>query len=166
MEEVPPPVSSSPPPPQPPKESLVQRYKVAWRLLLISNLALGEELVGGKEYDSQLRKHFPFKRAYMFVRARKKDTAAEDSKAAAKVPSTPVVTPATPVLEEPALLPPIAVPVKVREPIPEDQQLELFKWILEEKRKVKPKGREEKKRIDEEKALLKQFIRAKSIPNI
>ncbi|GMP59554.1 hypothetical protein CsSME_00022794 [Camellia sinensis var. sinensis] len=105
-------------------------------------------------------------KAYMFVRARKKDTAAEDSKAAAKVPSTPVVTPATPVLEEPALPPPIAVPVKVREPIPEDQQLELFKWILEEKRKVKPKGREEKKRIDEEKALLKQFIRAKSIPNI
>ncbi|KAL7240049.1 hypothetical protein ACSBR2_005834 [Camellia fascicularis] len=145
MEEVPPPVSSSPPPPQPPKESLVQRYKVAWRLLLISNLALG---------------------AYMFVRARKKDTAAEDSKAAAKLPSTPVVTPATPVLEEPALPPPIAVPVKVREPIPEDQQLELFKWILEEKRKVKPKDREEKKRIDEEKALLKQFIRAKSIPNI
>ncbi|XP_028089031.1 uncharacterized protein LOC114289484 [Camellia sinensis] len=145
MEEVPPPVSSSRPPPQPPKESLVQRYKVAWRLLLISNLALG---------------------AYMFVRARKKDTTAEDSKAAAKVPSTPVVTPATPVPEEPALPPPIAVPVKVREPIPEDQQLELFKWILEEKRKVKPKGREEKKRIDEEKALLKQFIRAKSIPNI
>ncbi|THG05287.1 hypothetical protein TEA_002306 [Camellia sinensis var. sinensis] len=104
--------------------------------------------------------------AYMFVRARKKDTTAEDSKAAAKVPSTPVVTPATPVPEEPALPPPIAVPVKVREPIPEDQQLELFKWILEEKRKVKPKGREEKKRIDEEKALLKQFIRAKSIPNI
>ncbi|GMP59553.1 hypothetical protein CsSME_00022794 [Camellia sinensis var. sinensis] len=99
MEEVPPPVSSSPPPPQPPKESLVQRYKVAWRLLLISNLALGvrwcvqfgvlcayvliglwvlrrgsqavdslfwatvNELVGGKEYDSQLRKHFPFKRS-------------------------------------------------------------------------------------------------------
>lgn len=57
-------------------------------------------------------------------------------------------------------------PVKVREPIPVDQQRELFKWILEEKRKIKPKDREEKKRIDEEKAILKQFIRAKSVPNV
>lgn len=56
------------------------------------------------------------------------------------------------------------VPVKVLEPIPEDQQRELFSWMLEEKRKVKPRDREEKKRIDEDKAILKQFIRAKSIP--
>ena len=100
------------------------------------------------------------------MRARKKDTAAEESKAKAKVPSALVVTTATPVPEEPALSPPITEPVQVRQPIPEDQQRELFKWILEEKRKVKPKDREEKKQINEEKALLKQFIRAKSIPNI
>ncbi|KAH7855622.1 hypothetical protein Vadar_026856 [Vaccinium darrowii] len=123
-----------------PNESLARRYgKVVWRTLLISNLVLG---------------------AYMFA------SAYEKKKSAAKVPSTPVSTAATSVPEEPHLYPPITQPVKVREPIPEDQQRELFKWILEEKRKVKPKDREEKKRIDEEKALLKKFIRAKSIPSL
>lgn len=53
-----------------------------------------------------------------------------------------------------------------RGPIPEDQQRELYKWMLEERRKVKPRDAEEKKSIDEEKAILKQFIRAKSIPSL
>ncbi|KAL6984666.1 glycine hydroxymethyltransferase [Sarracenia purpurea var. burkii] len=136
--------SSSPPPPQPPKESLAQRYKVVWRLLLISNLALG---------------------AYMFARARKKEKDVEDSKGAAKIPTAPIET-ATPLAEEPTLSPPIIEPEKVRQPIPDDQQHELFKWMLEEKRKAKPNNPEERKRIDEEKAILKQFIRAKSIPRI
>lgn len=61
--------------------------------------------------------------------------------------------------------PPIVLPDQ-RPPIPEDQQRELFKWLLEEKRKVKAKDAEEKKCIDEEKAILKQFIRAKSLPSI
>ncbi|TQE05664.1 hypothetical protein C1H46_008683 [Malus baccata] len=52
------------------------------------------------------------------------------------------------------------------EPIPEDHQHQLFKWMLEEKRKVKPKDPEEKKHLDEEKAILKQFLRAKSLPTI
>lgn len=56
-------------------------------------------------------------------------------------------------------------PVKVaRKPIPEDEQRELFKWILEEKRKIEPKDRKEKKQIDQEKAILKQFIRADKLP--
>ncbi|KAL1218338.1 hypothetical protein V5N11_028049 [Cardamine amara subsp. amara] len=56
-------------------------------------------------------------------------------------------------------------PVKVaRKPIPEDEQRELFKWILEEKRKIEPKDRKKKKQIDEEKAILKQFIRAEKLP--
>ena len=38
--------------------------------------------------------------------------------------------------------------VKLRESILEDQQRELFKWMLEEKRKIKPKDPEEKKCID------------------
>ncbi|XP_059634833.1 uncharacterized protein LOC132277109 [Cornus florida] len=137
--------SLPPPHPLPPKESLVQRYKFVWRLLLISNLALG---------------------AYMFAKARKKDTGTHDNRAAAKVSSAPIVTTTTPIPEEPVLSPPITEPVKVREPIPEDQQRELLKWILEEKRKVKPKDLQEKKRIDEEKAILKQFIRAESIPSL
>lgn len=61
--------------------------------------------------------------------------------------------------------PPAAIP-KPKEPIPDDQQLELFKWILEEKRKVKPKDPADKKRIDEDKAILKQFIRTESTPKL
>ena len=56
--------------------------------------------------------------------------------------------------------------MKLWEPILEDQQHELFKWMLEEKRNIKPKDPVEKKCIDEEKAILKQFIRAKPIPSI
>ncbi|KAK2987554.1 hypothetical protein RJ640_021608 [Escallonia rubra] len=131
---------------EPPKESLVQRYKVVWRLLLISNLALG---------------------AYLFARARKKDTVTEHGKAADKVPPVlPTASPTTTIPEEPVISSPIVEPVKIRDPIPDDQQRELFKWILEEKRKVKPMDPEEKKRIDEEKAILKEFIRSKSIPSL
>lgn len=52
-----------------------------------------------------------------------------------------------------------------REPIPEDQQCALFNWILEEKRKQKPKDNAEEKRINEEKTILEQYIRLKSIPS-
>ena len=60
----------------------------------------------------------------------------------------------------------LPAPVKVWPPIPEHEQRELYKWILEEKRKVKPINSAEKKKIDEEKALLKQIIRAESIPSL
>lgn len=89
----------------------------------------------------------------------------EDSSKDAEVRPTPVET-TIPVQEEPTFLPPAPQPVKVLEPIPEDQQRELFKWMLEEKRMVKPQDRKEKQRIDEEKAILKQFIRMDSIRNI
>lgn len=59
---------------------------------------------------------------------------------------------------------PVTMPADVRAPIPEEQQREVFKWMLEEKRKMKPKDAMEKKQIDEEKDILKQFLRAKSIP--
>ncbi|XP_058729310.1 uncharacterized protein LOC131601488 isoform X2 [Vicia villosa] len=59
---------------------------------------------------------------------------------------------------------PVPMPVEARAPIPEEQQREVFEWMLEEKRKVKPKDAMEKKQIDEEKYILKQFLRAKSIP--
>lgn len=101
--------------------------------------------------------------AYLFVRTKKKDTGVEEEVA------TPVSTMApttAPTAEKSLPSPPIKEAVKLKEPIPEDHQRELFKWILEEKRKAKPKDPSEKKRIDEEKAILKQFIRAKSIPSI
>lgn len=81
-----------------------------------------------------------------------------------KKPSAP-----PPILEPPkppSIPPPIMEPPKPREPIPVDQQKELFTWMLEEKRKIKVKDAEEKKRIDEEKALLKRFIRSESVPDL
>lgn len=89
------------------------------------------------------------------------------------VPHLVVVTPVSatipPIPEKTTL--PLAAPaiwktVWVPEPVPEDQQREICQWILEEKRKVKPINREEKKRLDEEKAILKQFIRADYIRRI
>ncbi|KAK9281354.1 hypothetical protein L1049_004254 [Liquidambar formosana] len=138
---------SSTPPPQPPQESFARRYKFLWPLLLTVNLAVG---------------------AYLFMRTKKKDAGLEED-VAVNIPTTPASTTAAntvPVTKEPLPSPLITEPVKLREPIPENQQRELFKWLLEEKRKVKPRDPEEKKRIDEEKAILKQFIRAKSIPSI
>ncbi|KAH7519198.1 hypothetical protein FEM48_Zijuj08G0010300 [Ziziphus jujuba var. spinosa] len=139
------------PPPFAPKESLTKRYKLVWRVLLISNFALG---------------------GYLFARARKKDrdiatrraseTGSKDAKAAEEVHPPPITTP--PISEILALLPPVMEPRKLRKPILEDQQRQLFEWMLEEKRKVVAKDREEKKQIDEDKAILKQFIRAKSVP--
>ncbi|XP_057826603.2 uncharacterized protein LOC131038276 isoform X2 [Cryptomeria japonica] len=47
-----------------------------------------------------------------------------------------------------------------------EEQRQLYKWMLEEKRKIKATDPAEKKRIDEEKAMLKKLIRSKEIPNI
>ncbi|RVX17200.1 hypothetical protein CK203_003158 [Vitis vinifera] len=90
------------------------------------------------------------------MRTRKKDTGIEEEVAAAVV-TTPVSTTAAstapaPVIEKPLPPPPIMAPMKLPDPIPENQQREIFKWLLEEKRKVKPNNPEEKKRIDEEKS--------------
>lgn len=80
----------------------------------------------------------------------------DEGKAVAELSSVPIVS----------MTPPATIKsLKVQDPIPADQQFELFKWILEERRKVKPKDVEEKKRIDEEKAILKHFIKTKSVPN-
>ncbi|CAN1162348.1 hypothetical protein LINPERHAP2_LOCUS24456 [Linum perenne] len=87
--------------------------------------------------------------AYLFTRTKKKDI-----EVVGETP-TDVSLPAV-----------AAATVVPRNPIPENQQRELFKWILEEKRKMKPKDAEEKKRVEEEKAILKHYIRAKSVPSI
>ncbi|CAL5361243.1 unnamed protein product [Camellia sinensis] len=141
------PPSKPPPPPQPPKESFARRYKFVWPLLLAVNIAVG---------------------AYLFMRTKKKDAGVEEGEVP-NVPPTPGPTTAAavvPIGEKTSFPTPIIESVMLRDPIPENQQRELFKWLLEEKRKVKPKNSEEKKRIDEEKAIIKQFIRAKSIPSL
>ncbi|XWS18881.1 hypothetical protein CRYUN_Cryun32bG0082800 [Craigia yunnanensis] len=137
--------NNPPPPPQPPKDSFARRYKFLWPLLLAVNFTVG---------------------AYLFTRTKKKDTSITEARDVGSTPVSTTTVTAPPVTEKPLPAPSIAQPVKLPEPIPESQQRELFKHVLEEKRKVKPKAPEEKKRVDEEKAILKQFIRAKSIPKI
>ncbi|KAG9455707.1 hypothetical protein H6P81_000215 [Aristolochia fimbriata] len=132
-------MASAETPVPPPKESFARRYKFVWPVLLAVNLALG---------------------GYLFLRTRKKD---EDEDISEKTIPTPAER-SPPVTEEPLPTPNVSQPVKVRDPIPENEQRQLFNWILEEKRKVKPSNAEGKKRIDEEKAILKQFIRSNSIP--
>ncbi|KAL3840819.1 hypothetical protein ACJIZ3_025410 [Penstemon smallii] len=137
------------PPPPPVKESFARRYKFLWPLLLAVNFTVG---------------------AYLFTRTKKKDVGTTEESdlpivsTTPKSTSTPAAVAAATVTETP-VTPPVMQPAP-RAPIPEDQQRELFKWILEEKRKVKPKDAEDKKRIDEEKAFIKQFIRVKSIPSL
>jgi hypothetical protein len=61
---------------------------------------------------------------------------------------------------------PAPVPKRVLPPLSEDEQRHLYKWMLEEKRKIKPRNATEKNKINEEKALLKEFIRAESLPRL
>ncbi|CAN8288020.1 unnamed protein product [Cochlearia groenlandica] len=139
------------PPPPPLKESFARRYKYVWPVLLTVNLAIG---------------------GYLFFRTKKKDIDTSDEETVAK--SGGLVAAAAPVgMSKPvsssaavvAVAEPVMV-VKAREPIPEKQQRELFKWMLEEKRKVKTRNAEEKKINDEEKAILKHFIASKTIPTL
>ena len=45
---------------------------------------------------------------------------------------------------------------------PEEQQ-DVFKWMLAERRKVRPRNEAEKVQLDAEKTLLKEYIRKKSV---
>ncbi|KAK8465064.1 hypothetical protein PHAVU_010G139500 [Phaseolus vulgaris] len=134
--------AAPPPPPPPPKEPFVRRYKFVWPILLAVNLGVG---------------------AYLFLGTKKKDIGEEEEQDVSPV-STKDAAPHG--VEMSVSTPPITNPVIKREPIPENQQRELLKWILEEKRKIKPKDAEEKQKIDEEKALIKNLIRSKSIPSV
>ncbi|KAF6986823.1 hypothetical protein CFC21_004540 [Triticum aestivum] len=112
-----------------------------------------------------MRRMFPFLLAvnafvgaYMLVRTYYKDSPAKtaDAASATATASTAVES------QEPVAA---VAPVKpVLPPIPEDEQRRVYKWMLEEKRKVKPRDAAEKKRLDDEKALLKQIIRADTLP--
>ncbi|XP_027167414.1 uncharacterized protein LOC113767495 [Coffea eugenioides] len=139
-----PPGSAAADPPLP-KESFIRRNKFIWPLLLAVNFTVG---------------------AYLFMRTKKKDGVEEAEVPNVAPASVATTATTTTVTEKPLVTSPVIEPPKPREPIPENEQRELYKWMLEEKRKSKPKDPEEKKRIDEEKALLKQFIRAKSISSL
>ncbi|MCH79436.1 hypothetical protein A2U01_0000185 [Trifolium medium] len=179
----------SPPPPPQPKEPFIRRYKFLWPMLLAVNLGLGAKTVTAKTLEPnivtavnctivQQLSHVPriWKAMWNpnptrlrwrdgYAKTNTKKTGAEEEEKDA-TPISVKDTTTAPVTEASVSLPPTANPVIKREPIPENQQRELFKWILEEKRKIKPKDAEEKRRIDEEKALLKNLIKSKSIPSI
>lgn len=98
---------------------------------------------------------------------RKKAQKLHKGKATAEIPPDPEpVTSSMDINYDDFIDPLTTTPVEVRAPIPEEQQREILKWMLEEKRKMMPKDAVEKKQIDEDKAILKQFLRAESIPKI
>ncbi|CAL9107487.1 unnamed protein product, partial [Musa textilis] len=95
---------------------------------------------------------------YVLLRTSKKESTEKDEEAVGEVPASPVATIKPVIPDKKQVIGPIPAPLKVLPPIAEQEQRELFQWILEEKRKVKPGDRAEKKKIDEEKALLKHCL--------
>ncbi|CAN6699286.1 unnamed protein product [Malus baccata var. baccata] len=76
-----------PPPSLPPKELQINRYKFIWRVLMISNLALGGYMfIGGKKRDRGDRGT---------LNPKSVETGAENHKPAVEVPSVPATTPTT-----------------------------------------------------------------------
>ncbi|KAG0485059.1 hypothetical protein HPP92_009138 [Vanilla planifolia] len=102
---------------------------------------------------------------YLLIRTSKKQSPQEESDEKVEIISATALN-ANAAVAEKAKPVEFPAPVKILSPIPEEEQRELFKWILEEKRKIKPTNPSDKKKIDEEKALLKEFIRSKSIPSL
>lgn len=96
------------------------------------------------------------------MRTKKKDVGEEEG---LETPISTTLATTAPVIGT-SVSSPTVQPTKLQEPIPKNGQRELFKWMLQEKRKINPKDLEEKKRIDEEKTILKELIQAKSIPKI
>jgi hypothetical protein len=99
---------------------------------------------------------------YVFAKTYKRDQEKKNAQTtAAAALSSPASTSAK--APDPA---PAPAPESVLPPLSEDEQWNLYKWILEEERKIKPRNATEKKKIDEEKALLKEIIRDKSLPRL
>jgi hypothetical protein len=76
-----------------------------------------------------------------------------------QVPSTIMAPTNTPSQEWVPPPPPPPMPI-----VSPEQQLEILQWILEEKRKIKPRNKVEKARINEEKQYLKKLIRGQELP--
>jgi hypothetical protein len=97
---------------------------------------------------------------YVFAKTYKRDQDKKNAEAAAAAaaaaPPAPIAKPA-----EPA--PP---PKRVYPPLSQDEQRQVYKWMLEEKRRTKPQNAAEKTKINEEKALLKEIIRAEYLPRL
>jgi len=103
-----------------------------------------------------------FHSVYVFAKTYKRDQEKKNAQAAAAAALSSPAS-ATAKAEDPV---PAPAPKIVRPPLSEDEQRQVYKWMLEEKRKIKPRDAAEKKKINEEKALLKEFIRAQSLPRL
>ncbi|CAO2179481.1 unnamed protein product [Urochloa humidicola] len=124
-----------------------------------------------------MRRIFPFLLAtnvfigvYVFAKTYKRDQEKKNAEAAAAAAAVAALSsPASPTAKaaDPAPAPtPAPAPKKVLPSLSEDEQRQVYKWMLEEKRKIKPRDAAEKNKINEEKALLKEFIRAESLPRL
>ncbi|CAN6900731.1 unnamed protein product [Brassica oleracea] len=180
---------------QPPQKAVPRLATVGWRTMLIFNLGLAAFIFAKKrERDIDVGEKMGVKKGSKGAKKSVVNTQAEkaaeennsrvaetdkaknsetavllDKEEAKPIPKhdDPLFEFTDAAADELAFQGAAAEPVKVaRKPIPEDEQRELFKWILEEKRKMEPKDRKDKKRIDEEKAVLKQFIRAERVPKL
>ncbi|CAL4949096.1 unnamed protein product [Urochloa decumbens] len=126
-----------------------------------------------------MRRIFPFLLAtnvfigvYVFAKTYKRDQEKKNAEAAATAAAVAALSsPVSPTAKaaDPAPVPapaPAPAPKRVLPPLSEDEQRQVYKWMLEEKRKTKPRDAAEKNKINEEKALLKEFIRAESLPRL
>lgn len=69
----------------------------------------------------------------------------------------------------PAAAADVAAPEWVAPPkvtISEEEQRQVLHWVLEERRKVKAQNKAEKAKVDEEKRMLKQLLRASDLPSL
>jgi hypothetical protein len=63
-----------------------------------------------------------------------------------------------------AVAAPEAAPPPPKVTVSEEEQRQVLQWVLEEKRKVKAQNKAEKASVDEEKRVLKQYLRASHLP--
>ena len=109
-----------------------------------------------------------FHSVYVFAKTYKRDQEKKNAEAAAAAAAAAALsTPASATAKAADPVPaPAPAPKIVRPPLSEDEQRQVYKWMLEERQKIKPRDAAEKKKINEEKALLKEFIRAQSLPRL
>ncbi|KQK08424.1 uncharacterized protein LOC100821305 [Brachypodium distachyon] len=118
-----------------------------------------------------MRRVFPFLLAtnvfigvYVFAKTYKRDQDKKIAQTAAAAAAVEALSSPPAAITKPAE--PTPPPKKVLAPPSEDEQRQVYKWMLEEKRKIKPRNTAEKNKLNEEKALLKEIIRAESLPRL
>ncbi|XBI64351.1 hypothetical protein VPH35_044525 [Triticum aestivum] len=118
-----------------------------------------------------MRRVFPFLLAtnifigvYVFAKTYKRDQDKKNAETAAAAAAAAALSAPPVAVAKPAE--PAPPPKRVLPPLSEDEQRQVYKWMLEEKRKSKPRDAAEKNKINEEKALLKEIIRADSLPRL